>query len=271
MDRVQLGTISVTPAATAALAEAGLVAKDLLDRFRAGDWGADDPAGRLHCDFCLAQDMPLISWYTLAGGTRIAVACSADRSETLVALASEHGPVEVSAAEGYAAWSRTYDTELNQLIAVEQVFVDRLLGEAHFGAALDAATGIGRHALALARRGAAVTALDASPEMMAVARGRAVAEQLPITFLQASLSQPLPLADGRFDLAICALAFCHLPEIGAPCREFFRVLRTGGRFLLTDFHPDALDSGWHTDFWSGATGVSPAHLPASPHRLPGGG
>jgi hypothetical protein len=151
MDRVQLGRVTVTPAAAAALAGAGLAAGDLLDRFRAGDWGADTAAGRLHRDFCLAHALPLITWYTLPGDTRIVVASPADRSETLVALASEHGPEEVSSEQGYAAWSSTYDTELNQLIALEQPYVDRLLAHERFDAVLDAATGTGRHALTLAR------------------------------------------------------------------------------------------------------------------------
>lgn len=241
----------VTPTARAALAASGLTPAALLDRFCAADWGAVDSYGRSVCDFAVAHGLPVISWYVLPDDTAIAVVAPADRSAILVCLRAEHGPQEVSAAVGYAAWAPGYDIELNQLIIVEQPLVHRLVAAWPPATALDAATGTGRHALALARAGAVVTAFDSSRAMLAVARARMQAEEVDLALVQASLEQPLPFHSGAVQLVLCALAFCHLPDLLGPCREFFRVTQPGGRLLLTDFHPDAVAQGWRTDMWRG--------------------
>ena len=49
---------------------------------------------------------------------------------------------------------------------------------------LDVGTGTGRAAIALAARGAVVTGVDASAEMLAVARRRADAAKVRVTFAQ---------------------------------------------------------------------------------------
>jgi ubiquinone/menaquinone biosynthesis C-methylase UbiE len=112
--------------------------------------------------------------------------------------------------------------------------------------ALDVGTGTGRYALKLARRGIAVTAIDQSPGMLAVARRSARAEGLAIAFCLGSLEEGLPFAPGRFDLVVCALMLCHVPDMAQAGREFYRAVRTGGYLLITDFHPGSLDEGWRT-------------------------
>ena len=89
------------------------------------------------------------------------------------------------------------------MIAVEEVYAPPLVDTLPVTSVLDVGTGTGRHALRWARRGATVTALDQSPEMLVVAKQTAHAEGLPITFIQATLSEHLPLASGQFDLVIC--------------------------------------------------------------------
>ena len=57
----------------------------------------------------------------------------------------------------------------------------------HGGPVLEVGAGTGRIALPLARAGHAVTALDPSPAMLAIARERASMEGLPLTFLEGRL------------------------------------------------------------------------------------
>ena len=65
----------------------------------------------------------------------------------------------------------------------------------HGGPILEVGAGTGRVALPLARAGHAVTALDPSPAMLAIARERAAAEGLAVTFLEGGLpAAPLPHA-----------------------------------------------------------------------------
>ncbi len=169
---------------------------------------------------------------------------------------------EVSVQEGYALWAASYDQEPNGLIFLEERQVDRLLTQISFTRVLDIGTGTGRHALKLARCGASVTALDQSPEMLAVARLAAQREGLPIDFHLLSLDDSLPFETGRFDLLICALTLCHIADLAHALQEFARVLQNGGHLLITDFHPVHTTYGWETAFErAGMT----YHLPTVAH------
>jgi ubiquinone/menaquinone biosynthesis C-methylase UbiE len=155
---------------------------------------------------------------------------------------------EVSVQEGYALWAASYDQEKNGLIFIEERHADRLLAQLPFSRVLDVGSGTGRHALKLARRGASVTAIDQSPEMLAVARQAAQREGLPIDFRLTSLADDLPFEAQQFDLLICALMLSHLPDLAHPLQEFARVLQDGGYLLISDFHPVHTLYGWSTAF-----------------------
>jgi ubiquinone/menaquinone biosynthesis C-methylase UbiE len=49
----------------------------------------------------------------------------------------------------------------------------------------------------------------------------------------------LPLESARFDLVVCALALEHVPDLDGAVAELSRVLRRGGRMVLSDLHPAA--------------------------------
>jgi ubiquinone/menaquinone biosynthesis C-methylase UbiE len=169
---------------------------------------------------------------------------------------------EVSVREGYALWASSYDQEHNGLIFVEERQVDRLLAQLSFTKVLDVGTGTGRHALKLARRGASVTALDQSSEMLAVASHAAQREVLPIDFRLLSLEEGLPFEADQFNLLICALMLSHVPDLAHALQEFARVLQHGGFLLITDFHPVHTLYGWKTAFRR--AGVT-YHLPTVGH------
>ncbi|MEW6271657.1 MAG: methyltransferase domain-containing protein [Thermodesulfobacteriota bacterium] len=163
-----------------------------------------------------------------------------------LALRFEVADLDVGA--GYARWAATYDGAPNPLIRTEQPVVRALIDRARPGDALDAACGTGRHTEYLAARGHRVTGVDGSPEMLAKAR-----ERVPGADLRAGDLGALPFAAESFDLAVCALALTHLPDIGPPSAEMARVLRPDGRLVLSDFHPTMLLLGG-TGFFVGADG-----------------
>jgi len=53
----------------------------------------------------------------------------------------------------------------------------------------------------------------------------------------ADLSQPLPFADGAFDDFVASLVLHYLPDLTAPLAELRRVLKPGGRLILSVNHP----------------------------------
>ena len=94
---------------------------------------------------------------------------------------------------------------------------------------LDVGTGTGRAAIALARRGATVTGLDASSQMLAVARTRARAEDLSIDFVEGD-AHALVYADRSFDSTVCLRVLMHVPDWRRTVGELCRV--TKGRLIF---------------------------------------
>jgi ubiquinone/menaquinone biosynthesis C-methylase UbiE len=90
---------------------------------------------------------------------------------------------------------------------------------------LDVGTGTGRAAIALARRGAIVTGVDASPEMLAVAERRAAEEGARVTFLKGD-AHALALTSASFDAVVCLRVLMHTPDWRRSLGELCRVARS---------------------------------------------
>jgi ubiquinone/menaquinone biosynthesis C-methylase UbiE len=131
--------------------------------------------------------------------------------------------------EGYAQWAPWYDEPGNELLEVEQPVVREILDGLPVGVALDAACGTGRHAAHLASLGHRVIGVDATPEMLEVARQR-----VPDAELHEADLRDLPLPDDSVDLIVCGIALSHFPELAPVFAELVRVLRPDGHLVLSD-------------------------------------
>jgi len=139
---------------------------------------------------------------------------------------------ELDVEDGYAAWARIYDQVPNALIRAEEPLVHEALADVEAGRALDAACGTGRHAAHLVASGHTTVGVDRSAAMLAVAR-----RNVPQAEFRTGELLSLPLGDGTVDVAVCALALTHLPDPGPAIAELARVVRPGGRIVLSDAHP----------------------------------
>jgi demethylmenaquinone methyltransferase / 2-methoxy-6-polyprenyl-1,4-benzoquinol methylase len=102
---------------------------------------------------------------------------------------------------------------------------------------LDVATGTGLVAFALARRGATVTGLDQSEQMLAGARNRAAKHPDlvgQLTFIQGE-AERLPFADDHFDALSFTYLLRYVDDPAATMRELARVVRPGGRIGMVEF------------------------------------
>jgi ubiquinone/menaquinone biosynthesis C-methylase UbiE len=133
---------------------------------------------------------------------------------------------------GYARWAGSYDVARNPLIHIEEPAVHGLIDPLPLGTALDAACGTGRHTRYLRGRGHRVIGVDATPEMLAVAR-----QAVPDTDFRLGDLTALPVETESVDLVVCALALSHCQDIAQPVSELARVLRPGGHLVISDFHP----------------------------------
>jgi ubiquinone/menaquinone biosynthesis C-methylase UbiE len=109
--------------------------------------------------------------------------------------------------------------------------VDAVLTALHSsqpGAILDAGAGTGRVARAALAAGWQVTALDASPQMLA-----RIADELPATrIVHATLGRALPLPDASFDAVVSMRVLKYVDDLECALNEFARVVRPGGRAVL---------------------------------------
>lgn len=131
-----------------------------------------------------------------------------------------------------AEYDNWYQTPLGALAhALEQEAIFALAGEAGGRTTLDASCGTGHYALALARRGARVTAADASAPMLALAQAKARQDGLPLALVRASLEH-LPFRAGSFELITCVLALEFVAEPAAAVAQLARVQAPGGRLVI---------------------------------------
>jgi ubiquinone/menaquinone biosynthesis C-methylase UbiE len=139
----------------------------------------------------------------------------------------EETPMTVQ--EAYAQWAPSYDDPGNALLEVEEPVVREILAALPVGVALDAACGTGRHGAYLAELGHRVIGVDATPEMLEVARAKIPTGE----FHEGDLSR-LPIPDDSVDVVACGIAASHVPELGPVFAELARVLRPGGHLVLSD-------------------------------------
>ncbi len=107
---------------------------------------------------------------------------------------------------------------------------------------LDVACGTGHAALAAARRSAVVTGIDYVPQLLAVARRRAAAEDLEIDFAQAD-AEDLPYADASFDFVLSAIGVMFAADHPRAAQELVRVTRPGGTIGIASWTPEGFVGG----------------------------
>jgi SAM-dependent methyltransferase len=134
--------------------------------------------------------------------------------------------------------------------------VDRLLALAGVtsGAALDLCCGPGRHSLALAQKGFAVTAVDRSPFLLDKARQRAAAA--PVEFVQADMREFV--REGAFDLAVnlfTSFGYFETPDEDLQVLRNVRAsMKPGGVFVIDVLGKECLASLPHRTRWVEAPG-----------------
>jgi malonyl-CoA O-methyltransferase len=177
------------------------------------------------------------------------------------------GPVtdKLSAVrQGYDRWAAVYEHDSNPLLALEEPIVRTAFGNVRGLTVLDLGCGTGRHALWLAAAGANVTALDFSTGMLDQARCKPLAET--VRFVEHDLHEPLPFADGNFDVVVSGLVLEHLRDLPPFFAETCRVLKPNGRAILSGMHPAMFLRGSQARFTDASSGEL-VHVGSVPHSI----
>ena len=136
--------------------------------------------------------------------------------------------------DGFAA-AYSADNEANLVNGYyERPAMVNLAGDVDGRRILDAGCGSGPLAAELRARGATVTGFDSSAEMVKLARKR-LGEDADLCV--ADLDRPLPFADSTFDDVVASLVLHYLRDWTGALAELRRVLKPGGRLVLSVNHP----------------------------------
>lgn len=108
---------------------------------------------------------------------------------------------------------------------------------AHGQDVLDLACGTGNAALLAAAAGARVTGIDLAPRLVEVAAERARAEGRDVAFVVGD-AEALPFPGGAFDLVVSVFGIVFAREPARAAGEVMRVLRPGGRLVLSAWVPE---------------------------------
>ena len=127
---------------------------------------------------------------------------------------------------------RRFGGPIGEYVAATQARVlANMVGRIKDRPIIDVGTGTGRAAILMARGGARVTAVDASEQMLEMARRRASDEGLFVKFVRGD-AHALQFHAREFDVAICLRVLMHAPDWQRCLSELCRV---ADRLVIFDY------------------------------------
>lgn len=203
----------------------------LLERFREGSWvfyrlaldGAGGALARRVLDLLPTDDTVL-----QRDGARLA-AVQEDRAR--------------AAAEYFGKVASDWDSlrSLNVDGAAVEQAMKTCLADRPVGDLLDVGTGTGRILTVFGRDAERAVGIDASREMLAVARAALEREGLRNGMVRLGDMYALPTGDATMDTVIIHQVLHYAERPAAAIAEAARVLRPGGRLLIADLAPHDLE------------------------------
>jgi SAM-dependent methyltransferase len=119
----------------------------------------------------------------------------------------------------------------------------RLCGDLKGRRVLDLGCGAGENAVAMARMGAHVIAIDASSAQLSLGRRLAEASEVRVEWHQCDAADLAFLRADSIDLALAAGVVHEIEDLDRVLRQVHRVLRAGAPFVFTHDHPMRLAIG----------------------------
>jgi 2-polyprenyl-3-methyl-5-hydroxy-6-metoxy-1,4-benzoquinol methylase len=152
---------------------------------------------------------------------------------------------------GYDLWSKTYDTDLNSTVAVDEsnfpVYWKHLVNKD----VVEIGCGTGRHTIKLARAKNRVTAIEASRKMLEVARVRT--SGLSVEFVETDFFD-FSGSENGFDAAVMSLVLEHIANPSDFFIRLYTLIKPGGEFYLSEIHPLRIAKGTQAHFTHPETG-----------------
>jgi len=139
----------------------------------------------------------------------------------------------VSVREGYRDWRSSYEATVEDEMDLVLLDALELVPWPRLARAADLGCGTGRTGAWLLDRGITrIDGIDLTPEMLAIARERAIYGRLAQGDVAAT-----GFDDGAYDLVMTCLVDEHLRDLRPFYREVGRLLRPSGFHVLVGYHP----------------------------------
>lgn len=135
----------------------------------------------------------------------------------------------------YDSWSATYDTVENKTRDLEKRACREMLSNINFKSVLELGCGTGKNTVWLAKKAERVTAIDLSPQMQAIAKGKIKSGN--VEFKLADISKSWNFYQGNADLITCSLILEHVEDLNFVFSEAYSHLQKGGHFYISELHP----------------------------------
>ena len=158
-------------------------------------------------------------------------------------LEAVRGERRAAADQYFARNAATWDEIRSLHVAEDRVeaAILRAAGPSPFERLVDLGTGSGRMLTLLGGRARSAVGLDLSQQMLNVARARVEAQGLASVELRHGDIFATRLPDGCADLVVVHQVLHYLGDPSAAVREASRLTGPGGRLVIVDFAPHALE------------------------------
>ena len=113
----------------------------------------------------------------------------------------------------------------------------RLLGNVRGRQVLELACGAAQNAIALAKWGAHVTAVDFSSRQLGKAKRLVAQEGVEVSLVRGDMERLGMFRDGLFDVVLSSFGWEFVPDLEACVGECGRVLKDGGLLVMCTVHP----------------------------------
>lgn len=138
----------------------------------------------------------------------------------------------------YTEWAKQYDTETNLVVFLEEQVSWNFIGKVKDKEVLDFGCGTGRYAIPLAKKGAKVTAIDFTKNMIDIAKKKAIKEKLKIDFTQRDITKYNPKK--KFDKIISMLVLDHIKDLKKITEVLDKASHIGTEIVISNIHPHSM-------------------------------
>jgi ubiquinone/menaquinone biosynthesis C-methylase UbiE len=137
--------------------------------------------------------------------------------------------------EAYNNWSKQYDSNLNKTRDLEALSLRNTLAVISFDSCLEIGCGTGKNTAWLLTRAGKITAVDLSPQMLAIAKIKINSEK--VEFIEADINTGWAFTDQQYQLVSFSLVLEHIENLEHIFTETTKLLKPGGFIYIGELHP----------------------------------